>query len=227
MTSSQQPQHADDETIEASVVDYLSRNLRFFEQHPDLLAQLRIPHASGSAVSLLEHQVRVLRERNQNLQDRLDELLEVARDNDRLAERMHRLTLELMDATSVDGILFCLKDELRGSFDCDAVTVRLLGRGDPAQGWVELSMAERKLFSQVLKEPRPMCGRLPRDQLQFLFGDTATAIGSAALVPLADNGLIGLLAMGSYRTDRFHPGMGTVFLRQLGAGAGRALRRYL
>lgn len=226
MTSSQQPQHADDD-IEVIVIDYLLQNSLFFEQHPDLLAELRIPHPSGAAVSLLEHQVRVLRERNRNLQSRLDELLDVARDNDRLAERMHRLTLELMGAKSLDGVLFCLKDELRSNFDCDAVEIRLLGEGEPSQGWVELSPGEQKMFSRILKEPRPICGRLPRDQLQFLFGDTAMAIGSAALVPLADTRLIGFLALGSYRTDRFHPGMGTVFLRQLGAGAGRALNRYL
>lgn len=227
MTSSQQPQLADDESIELSVIEFLSQNPQFFERQPDLLAELQIPHASGSAISLLEHQVRVLRERNQGLQHRLDELLEVARDNDRLAERMHRLTLELMDAKSLEAVLFCLKDELLSNFDCDAVVVKLLGQGDATQGWVELNLAERKAFSQVLKEPKPVCGRLPREQLEFLFGDTAAAIGSAALVPLADPELVGLLAMGSFRTDRFHPGMGTVFLRQLGASAGRAVRRNL
>ncbi|HEX5514481.1 MAG TPA: DUF484 family protein, partial [Gammaproteobacteria bacterium] len=73
-----------------------------------------------------------------------------------------------------------------------------------------------------------VCGRLLREQLQFLFSDSAVAIGSAALVPLVDNNkVVGLLAVGSYRPDHFHPGMGTVFLRQLGAIAGRALRRHL
>lgn len=227
MTSSQQQQLVDDENIEASVIEYLSRNPHFFAEQPELLAQMQIPHASGTAISLLEHQVRVLRLRNHALQNRLDELLEVARDNDRLAERMHRLTLELMDADNLDGVLFGLQDELRSNFDCDAVTIKLFGKGESGQGWVELSLAEQKIFADVLKEPKPACGRLPQEQLQFLFGDTAAAIRSAALVPLADPEPVGFLAMGSFRTDRFHPGMGTIFLRQLGASAGRAVQRYL
>src|SRR5690625_1641249 len=142
MTSSQQQQLVDDENIEASVIEYLSRNPHFFAEQPELLAQMQIPHASGTAISLLEHQVRVLRLRNHALQNRLDELLEVARDNDRLAERMHRLTLELMDADNLDGVLFGLQDELRSNFDCDAVTIKLFGKGESGQGWVELSLAE-------------------------------------------------------------------------------------
>ena len=81
--------------------------------------------------------------------------------------------------------------------------------------------------SPLLKAPRPLCGRLTREQLHFLFGDSAVAIGSTALVPLFDGRLLGLLAIGSYWPERFQPGMGTVFLRQLGAVAGRALQRYL
>jgi uncharacterized protein YigA (DUF484 family) len=227
MTSNQQPQANVDDAVEAGVVEYLLQNPQFLERHPELLAELHIPHPCGAAVSLLEHQARILRERGRTLQSRLDQLLEVARDNDRLADRVHRLTLELMDAQNLEGVVFCLKDELRNNFQCDAVAVKLFGEGEPGQDWVRPNAAELRAFSAVLKDPRPICGRLIREQLEFLFGDTATAIGSAALVPLADGQVLGLLAVGSYRADRFHPGMGTVFLRQLGATAGRALRRHL
>jgi uncharacterized protein YigA (DUF484 family) len=227
MTSNQQPQVDVDDAVEAGVIEYLLRNPRFLERHPELLAELQIPHPCGAAVSLLEHQARVLRERGRTLQARLDQLLEVARDNDRLADRIHRLTLELMEAQNLDGMVFCLKDELRSNFQCDVVAVKLFGDGEPAQDWVRPNATELRAFSGLMQDPRPLCGRLVREQLEFLFGDSATAIGSAALVPLIDGRVLGLLAVGSYRPDRFHPGMGTVFLRQLGATAGRALRRYL
>jgi uncharacterized protein YigA (DUF484 family) len=227
MTSSQQPQLVSDDTVEAIVIDYLVQNPQFFERHPELLAELRIPHPSGAAVSLLEHQTRILRERNRTLQSRLDELLAVARDNDRLADRMHRLTLELMEAHNLDSAIFSLKDELRSNFECDAVAIKLLGAGD-GEDWVQPDSSALTSFSHILQEPRPVCGRRLREQLQFLVSDSAVAIGSAALVPLVDNNqVVGLLAVGSYRPDHFHPGMGTVFLRQLGAIAGRALRRHL
>lgn len=227
MTSSQQPQRVRDDSVDATVViDFLLQNPHFLERHPDLLAELHIPHPCGAAVSLLEHQARILRERNKTLQQRLDELLAVARDNDRLADRIHRLTLELMDAQHLDAVLLALKDELRKSFECDAVAVKLFGAGDSSD-WIAADNPTLQAFNQFLKDPRPLCGRLSREQLQALFGDSATAIGSAALVPLIDTKVIGLLGIGSYRPERFQAGMGTVFLRQLGATAGRALRRYL
>ena len=39
---------------------------------------------------------------------------------------------------------------------------------------------------------------------------------SAALIPLGKKGRIGLLGIGSQEGNRFHPGMGTLFLTHLG-----------
>ena len=46
------------EQIEA----WLREHPEFFENHPDLLAELSLPHESGSAISLVERQVRLLRD---------------------------------------------------------------------------------------------------------------------------------------------------------------------
>jgi len=226
MTTPQQLQ-ANEDDVESGVAAFLQRNPDFFLRRPELLHELRIPHDSGAAISLLEYQARVLRERTKLLQTRLDELLAVARDNDRLADRLHRLTLELMDADSLEAVIDCLISSLRNNFQMDAVVVRLFGEGDPQFDWIRPNDANLGVFTNLLRDPRPICGRLTRDQLEFLFGDTATAIGSTALVPLEDGRTLGMLAIGSFQTDRFHPGQGTVFLRQLGATVGRAMRRYL
>ena len=45
------------------VAAYLQENHHFFEAYPDLLAELSLPHESGGAVSLIERQIAVLRER--------------------------------------------------------------------------------------------------------------------------------------------------------------------
>lgn len=226
MTMQQQAQRSEDE-LENDVAAFLLRNPDFFLRRPELLHELRIPHECGAAISLLEYQAQVLRERNRLLQSRLDELLAVARDNDRLADRLHRLTLELMDADSLEAVIDCLTSALRNNFQMDAVVVRLFGEGDPQFDWIRPDDPNLGVFANLLRDPRPICGRLTRDQLQFLFGDSAGAIGSTALVPLQDGRTLGMLAIGSFQADRFHPGQGTVFLRQLGATAGRALRRYL
>src|ERR1019366_2526937 len=68
-----------------------------------LLAKLRLPHLRDAAatVSLVERQVEVLRERNQSLERKLKELVDVARAHDALADRIHRLSQRLIQARSL------------------------------------------------------------------------------------------------------------------------------
>ena len=71
-------------------------------------------------------------------------------------------------------------------------------------------------FESFYKTCRPQCGRFKPEQLEYVFGDQAQAVESAALIPLGKNGRIGLLGIGSQEGNRFHPGMGTLFLTHLG-----------
>jgi uncharacterized protein len=57
-----------------------------------------------------------------------------------------------------------------------------------------------------------MCGRLKLEKLEFLFAERAEQVASAVVIPLNP---VGLLAVGSSDPNRFHPGMGTVFLEQM------------
>ena len=66
--------------------DYLEANLDFFERHSELLSSLRLPHISGDAVSLVERQISILRQKDRKMEYRLEELIEVARINDALGE---------------------------------------------------------------------------------------------------------------------------------------------
>ena len=56
---------------EDQVREYLKENGDFLQRNPDLLDHLHVSHASGSAVSLVEKQVSVLRERNMEMRHRL------------------------------------------------------------------------------------------------------------------------------------------------------------
>ena len=92
-----------------------------------------------------------------------------------------------------------------------------MGRDNP-----ELSVAWC-LRESLLSTGRPLCGRLKKAQLEHLFGDQAAALESAAVVPLGEKAGHGLLAIGSCESIRFHPGMGTLFLSNLGELLGQLL----
>jgi uncharacterized protein YigA (DUF484 family) len=232
MTTSQQTQPDSLPLEEKTVADYLRDNPDFFQNNASLLATLEIPHACGPAVSLVEHQVKVLRDQNRQLKRKLMDLVHVARDNNRLNERMHQLTLGLISTSSLVALLDTLREHLQGEFKADTVTLRLAGlpEAQARECGVDLydpAGAELAHFDSFIKSCRPQCGRFKTEQLQYLFGDQAAAIESVALVPLGHKSTYGLLAIGSQDASRFHPGMGTLFLTHLGELIGLLLARYL
>ena len=228
MTTSQQTRSEVLPLEEKTVADYLRNNPEFFQNNPSLLASLEIPHSCGPAISLVEHQTKVLRDQNAQLKRKLMDLVHVARDNNRLNERMHQLTLGLVNSKSLEGLLDTLRDNLVGEFNADTVTLRLSGVSDTLarECGVEIYKtddAELAHFETFLKSGRPQCGRFKKEQLKYLFGDQAEAIESVALIPLGRNSTQGLLAIGSREPNRFHPGMGTLFLTHLGELMGLLL----
>jgi uncharacterized protein YigA (DUF484 family) len=72
-----------------------------------------------------------------------------------------------------------------------------------------------KSFETLFTNGKPRCGQARDSQREFLFGSDANDIGSIALVPLGEKGVVGLLALGSADRDRFHPGMSTEFLARM------------
>lgn len=203
-------QTADDR--EEQIAAYLSAHPSFFERHPEALAAIDIPHPTGDAVSLIERQVRTLRAQAANYRRQLEDLVTVARENDALARRLHRLTLALIETHSFDEVLNTLQDELREQFKADAVEMKLFASDQLEAHAHEPGPA---LFRDFLQRARPSCGPLDKAKLEYLFGPQAGETGSAALIPLTAPPLAGVLAIGSRDADRFHEGKSVDFLQRL------------
>lgn len=229
---------------EQGVVEFLRAHPEFFTHHPEALMELTLHHSSGSAISLIERQVATLREHNRQLKHQLHDLVQIARDNDRLNERMHRLVLSLMDCATLQDVFIGIYDSLRNDFHADAVAMRLMAQpriaahdlaAEPLDVlFVDKDDAAWDAFSGFLKNARPVCGHLGVTQMGCLFGDQAAAMASVALIPLT--GIpgasqlripAGIVAIGSYDAERFHHGMGTHFLSQMGEIISCAVRPYL
>ena len=69
------PNYDDLELDEDLVRAYLEQNPDFFVQHADLVTQLRIPHASHGAVSLLEKRQEIQRAKIIKMEEELSMLL--------------------------------------------------------------------------------------------------------------------------------------------------------
>jgi len=234
MSTQAKTEFVDEELSESAVHDYLAEHPDFFERHGALLGSLRLPHVAGGAVSLVERQVSVLRQKDLKLERKLKDLLEVARANDSLAGKIHHLALNLIAAADLSSTLTIIEESLRTGFDANQSILVLFGNPelfkDVKAGRfflpVERSDEAVKAFDTFLSGSGPRCGQVRDTQRDFLFGKETDEIGSAALIPLGEKSATGFLAIGSGDADRFHPGMSIDFLTRLGELVAEALNRY-
>jgi uncharacterized protein len=209
------------ESEEETIAGYLQRNPEFFERHQGVLARLKLPHArGGAAISLVERQIEVLREKVAGLEGKLAELVRTARANDAIADRLHRFTRRLLHAVPRTEAIARIEAGLREDFDAFHAALVLIGehQGLLSQRFVRAVPADDanlKSFESLFASGKPRCGQARDSQREFLFGPEGLEMGSVALVPLGDKGSIGLLALGSPDRDRFHPGMSTEFLARM------------
>lgn len=195
------------------VVRYLEQHPDFFDSHPELLESLRVPHGGNGTVSLVERQLKVLRERQTVSRERLAELVRVARSNDLLAERIQKLSIRLLHAHTTADVRAQVEASMREDFDIPQVRL-LLGDAVPAE------------LTSLLSSGKPRCGHFSKAQRTVFFGELGDSLGSAAITPVGPGASQGVLLLGSEDADRFNPAMSTDFLARIGELTGAALSRF-
>ena len=234
MSTQPERDYAGQELSDQTVHDYLAAHPNFFENHAGLLNSLNLPHASGGAVSLVERQISVLRQKDMKLEKQRKDLITVERANDLLSAKIHELTMQLFVAHDLNTTIIALEEGMRSGFSADQSV--LLVFGDP-DAFTDIKAGrffrviarhseELSPFKTFLGSSSARCGQIRDAQRDFLFRDGAEEIGSAALVPLNNGTDIGFLAIGSADANRFHPGMSIDFLKRLGDLVAGALKRY-
>jgi uncharacterized protein YigA (DUF484 family) len=209
-----------EQTDEARVIQYLQQNPAVLMAYPEVFSSLEIPHKTDGAISLVERQIKLLREKNYSLKSKIEELVGIARDNEELNRRFHRLALELMNADQLHDILALVQDQVQTFFYTDFVCFRFLPGVNDAGNIIDglVLDADSGIVDSVnpwIKARQPVCGRQDEKINRELFG-ADMHIGSSALIPLYHTQDLGLLCLGSVSADRFGLSMGTIFLQQLG-----------
>ncbi len=205
---------------EDAVAAYLTAHPDFFERHRELVAELKVSHASGQAVSLIEHQVGVLRGQLQTERQRLAHLIARARDFETLSARLHGLSLQLIAARDLERVQSVLRDALCQEFNAEAVNLKLF----PLEPDAADSDPTLNTFLELVDREHSLCGPLDADRSGVLFGEQSETIQSVALIPVRGDGRAGVLAIGSADPQRFGPDMGTDLLDRLGEIVSQKLR---
>lgn len=209
------------------VAGFLRRHPDFLSGYPDLALTLALPRQQGASTSLASYQLEVLRDKTRALSRRLQELMAIAQDNEQLMVRVHAFTLSLMRAGTLADTLSRVVATLTEDFHTDLVRLCLHHPVANFQAdWLKIaarSDAGMRPFDEFFAAGEPLCGRLNPDKLNFLFGQHGDKVKSAVLLPVAEQGL---LAIGSHDPNRFHPGMGTIFLKLISEAVLVAMSRY-
>jgi len=214
---------------EAAVVAFLKRDPQLLVRHPQLLESLQITHAAGSAVSLIERQVEVLRGKNARLESRLDRLVENARENEVRAEKMMRLAHTLIRSPSLAAIVAGVKASMREDFGIDEVFIGLnaaIYKRHDIEGLLPLEPngAIAREFENFLRTRLIECGPITPARAALLFPKAEPAIASAAVVPLEREKSLGLIALGARDEERFQPRQGKLFLEMTAELVAAAIR---
>ncbi len=220
----------DSQIDDAAVAAWLHKHPAFFHGHADLLLELSIPHESGKAISLLERQVAVFRERQSSLQDQIHEFIGNARNNDNLFEKTRLIVLDILRGTTFPALLALVSDRLRADFDASAAALVFVSDAEESKerseaGVTRLSTVSiRAALGDLFAKQRTYCGALNQVQQQLLVPGQSAPIVSAAIVPLhlpEDSAVrlhygLPLLLIGSTREQHFNSSLDTLFLDFIG-----------
>jgi uncharacterized protein YigA (DUF484 family) len=195
---------------------YLRTNPQFFDQHPELLEKISVPHPyGGRAIPLAERQTVALREKNKALEGKLGELLQFGEENDALSEKVHRLSVALAGARDFPALSASLYFHLREDFAVPHVALRVWGKSVPAD-FDEAGAVNEAQRNHAAAMGAPQCGPAAGNPFVPWFGEVHEHVRSVALIPLGQTAVFGLLALGSEDPQRFYPEMGTLYLRRIG-----------
>ena len=211
----------------SAVAEYLKQNPAFFEDYADFVAEIFIPHPHGGhAIPIAERQILTLRDKTQDLEHKLRELIRFWTENDAIGERLHRSTLALFAAPDLETTLAVLSHSLKEDFGVPQVAMRLWG-SVPADSYLpEISPATDAARDYADRLRVPYCGPEAAPDTRDWF-DAGETQNSFAYLPLRTGATFGMLALASSDARRFHPGMGTVYLLRLAELASVAIARFL
>src|SRR5688500_10958392 len=114
------------------IARFLRTHPKFFDQHPELLESIQVPHPyGGRAIPLAERQTVALREKLKLLEGKLGEVIKFAEENDAISEKVHRLSVALAGARDFPALVHSLYFHLREDFAVPHVAMRVWAKAVP------------------------------------------------------------------------------------------------
>ncbi|GFD73089.1 DUF484 family protein [Alteromonas marina] len=196
------------ELSSSDVRRFLLEHPEFFAQHPDLLEKIKLPHEHKGSVSLVEIQSEQLRQKVRQLNFKLNQLVSIAKQNEKIYRVYTDLNVQLLRCESVAEVQFTLEDVLQERLQLSSAVIKSF------KGPHAIPELQQRLFTEKrFKNTNFFFGRLSQHERQLLFGESPAE--SVALMLLGDNRELGILGISSSDASHFTPDMDTLLLQQL------------
>ena len=212
------------ELSDLSVRKYLSENPQFFARNSDILLDAlgNVENYQVSSVSLMERLVRELHTRNTELQNDLQTLVDIAKENDEVLRRTKKITLSLIEAQNWIDLDDIIKNGLIEDFLIEHVVLftEYPAIENSTKGkkliYIRFPPSERTNGEDILKRSSPFCETWRMEEFNFWFGKGAvTTPGSVAVIPMIGLRFRGTLMFGSADPNRYAQSKGTLFLEHI------------
>ena len=184
---------------------FLLDNLDFFESRESLVGELKFKHSSASAASILERQVKKLREEHNNLMDLLSSFMKTASTNEDLFNKSKDLTLEILDSVTKQEIINVVESSFSNDFKLDKCSFEFYKNNEiqEIENITGLSFHKGAIH----------CGSFSSEKMNVLFKDESIQSMVVAVVVIKNE--IGLLKIGSFDRAKYLGDEDTTFIQYI------------
>ena len=213
------------------ITEYLNANPDFFEGRDSLLMKLKMTHKDKGAISLVEKQMEIMRDRQKKAQKRLKEFLSSAERNKEIFDKCRQMILNLIAANGKAEFFDALEKGLRKDFGCKAWALVVLGKeAGQINKYASRVTADtaRQHAGTLMRAREPTLGVLRPKERDFLFQQQSKHVKSAAILSVRErNKQIALLAIGHGDPHYFSSDLDTLFIGFVADVLAKLLPRHL
>ena len=184
---------------------YLLENTDFFVSRESLVSELSFKHDAEGASSLLEMQVRKLRDEQSRLMDMLTGFVSTGKENEELFFKSKNLTLSLISSNKFDEVKKTVELFFHENFEIDSCILETLSDA-------ELQKLEKITGLDMNKDAIHM-GPLSKEKMAAFFSNDA--IKSAVISVMKLEKGFGLLKVGSIEATKYLGDGDTTFIEYI------------
>ena len=212
---------------EGQVLDYLESNPDFFNRNEEALSRVVLQHNSGDAASIIERQIKTLRNRNQKIDTQVSEMISVAKLNEEIFSKIRALCTSMIEIETWQQLNESLATHFLTNFKADYILCNI-EESSSTQSLDHIKFEEIRIAESFKTGTEPLCLQLREEEMHDLFGSIhkkGQGAESVLIIPFGSRNRKGFLSVGSKDPLRFNNKMETMFASFISSLLGRVIRR--